>query len=330
MISKTFLLISYGAPEKKEEVIPFLHNLLAGKMDSKMLQDRIIAASEKYDETARQTGKLSPLNEECRNLITGIHREAELSNFDLRIYWGNLFWHPLLENTLAKMTEDGIKQAVWFATSMFDSGISSKRYNNALKTACQKMGSVAPIFEKLPLTFNHPLFIEAQTDCLCETLARISSEIVSDKSPFYELENSVLVLFSAHSIPKSDAACSNYVTQLRQACRFVIEKSYVPSLSWELVFQSRSGSAEHWLAPDIKDRIREIAATGQYRTIIVSPIGFFCENMETVNDLDWEVGKICNEIGLRFIRARAIGALPKISKMIVAEISRMNINWRDL
>jgi ferrochelatase len=94
----------------------------------------------------------------------------------------------------------------------------------------------------------------------------------------------------------------------------------VPSLTWELVFQSRSGTAEHWLTPDIKDRIREIAATGQYQTIIVSPIGFFCENMETVNDLDWEVGKICYKLGLRFIRARTIGALPKICKMIVAEI----------
>jgi ferrochelatase len=316
MISKTFLLISYGAPEKKEEVIPFLHHLLADKADSKILQNRITAASEKYDETARQTGKLSPLNEECRNLIAGIHREAEQSNLDLRIYWGNLFWHPLLENTVAKMTEDGIKQAVWFATSMFDSGISNKRYNNALENACQKIGSAAPIFEKLPLTFNHPLFIEAQTENLCNAL----TQIATDKSQFYESENSVFVLFSAHSIPKSDAACLNYVTQLRQACQLIIGKSNASLLSWELVFQSRSGAAEHWLTPDIKDRIREIAATRQFRTIVVSPIGFFCENMETVNDLDLEAGKICCEFGLQFVRARAIGTLPKISKMIVEEI----------
>jgi ferrochelatase len=318
MISKTFLLISYGAPEKKEEVIPFLHNLLACKMDSKILQDRITVASEKYEEMSRRTGKLSPLNEECRNLITGILRETEQCNIALRIYWGNLFWHPLLENTVAKMAEDGIKQAVWFATSMFDSGTSNKRYKNALETACQKIGSAAPVFEKLPLAFDHPVFIEAQTDCLLEALARI----VSDNSRDHESENSILVLFSAHSIPKSDAACSNYVTQLRQACRLIIEKCYMPSLTWELVFQSRSGTTEHWLAPDIKDRIREIAATGQYRTIIVSPIGFFCENMETINDLDWEVGKICYETGLRFVRARTIGTLQKTCKMIATEITK--------
>ncbi|MDR2706888.1 MAG: ferrochelatase [Planctomycetaceae bacterium] len=321
MISKTFLLISYGAPEEREEVIPFLHNLLAGKMDSKILQDRITTASEKYEEMARRTGKLSPLNEECRNLIAGILRETESCNIALRIYWGNLFWHPLLENTVAKMMEDGIKQAIWFATSMFDSGTSYKRYNNALETACQKIGSAAPVFEKLQLTFDHPMFIEAQTDCLLEAFARI----VSDNSQDHESENSVLVLFSAHSIPKSDAACSNYVTQLRQACRLVIEKCYTLSLTWELVFQSRSGTAEHWLTPDIKDRIREIAATRQYRTIIVSPIGFFCENMETVNDLDWEVGKICCEAGIRFIRAKAISTLQKTCKMIATEIIKQKI-----
>ncbi|MDR0608774.1 MAG: ferrochelatase [Planctomycetaceae bacterium] len=321
MISKTFLLISYGAPEEKEEVIPFLHHLLAGKTDSKILQDRITVASEKYYEQARRTGQLSPLNKECRNLVTGILQETEPYPIALRIYWGNLFWHPLLENTIAQMAEDGIKQAIWFATSMFDSGTSNKRYNNALETACQKIGSAAPIFEKLPLTFDHPMFIEAQTDCLLEALARI----VSDNSQDYKSEHSVLVLFSAHSIPNSDTACSNYVTQLRQACRLVIEKSYIaslniPLLTWELVFQSRSGTAEDWLAPDIKDRIREIAATGQYRTIIVLPIGFFCENMETVNDLDWEIGNICYETGLRFVRARAIGTLQKTCKMIAAEI----------
>jgi ferrochelatase len=249
-------------------------------------------------------------------MIAGIHREAEQSNLDLHIYWGNLFWHPLLENTVAKMVENGIKQAVWFATSIFDSETSNKRYENAIETVCRKIGSTVPIFEKLPLTFNHSLFIDAQTDCLCEALARITS----DKNQCDESENSVFVLFSAHSIPKSDMACSNYITQLRQACRFVIEKCYISPLSWELVFQSRSGTAEHWLTPDIKDRIHEIAATGQYRTIIVLPIGFFCENMETVNDLDWEVGKICDELGLRFVRARAIGTLPKTCKMIVEEI----------
>ncbi|MDR3198486.1 MAG: ferrochelatase [Planctomycetaceae bacterium] len=318
MISKTFLLISYGAPEVKEEVIPFLRNLLANKMNSTILSDRINAAAEKYYKMARQTGRLSPLNGECRNLIAGILREAGQNNIALNVYWGNLFWHPLLENTVAEMVRDGIQHVIFFTTSIFDSGISNKRYTDALEFARQKVGVAAPVFEKLPLSFNHPLFIEAQKDRLLEAL----TWIVPKNGQYLEMANSVLVLFSAHSIPKSDTACSNYVTQLRQTFRSIIEKSYTPSISWELVFQSRSGVIENWLEPDIKERVREIAATGRYRSIVVSPIGFFCENMETVNDLDLEIGAICKELGLGFIRAKTIGTLPKTCKMIVQEIMK--------
>ncbi|MDR2438618.1 MAG: ferrochelatase [Planctomycetaceae bacterium] len=318
MVSKTFLLISYGAPEVKEEVIPFLHNLLANKINSTILPDRITVAAEKYYKMARQTGRLSPLNGECRNLIAGILREAERNNINLNVYWGNLFWHPLLEDTVSEMARDGVEHAICFTTSIFDSGISDKRYTDILEVARQKAGAMAPVFKRLSLLFDHPLFIEAQTDRLLEALAWITP----NNGKYQEIVNSVLVLFSAHSIPKPDTACSNYVTQLRQTCQSVIEKCYIPSISWELVFQSRSGTVENWLEPDIKERIREIAATKQYQSIIVLPIGFFCENMETINDLDLEIGEICNELNIRFIRAKTIGTLPKTSKMIVQEIMR--------
>ncbi|MDR2115737.1 MAG: ferrochelatase [Planctomycetaceae bacterium] len=333
MVSKTFLLISYGAPEVKEEVIPFLHNLLANKTNSAVLSERITVAAEKYYKMARQTGRLSPLNSECRKLIAGIIREAEQNNIPLNVYWGNLFWHPLLEDTVAEMTRDEIQHAVCFTTSIFDSGTSNKRYTDALETARQKVGVSAPIFEKLLLPLDHPLFIEAHADRLLEALTLI----VPDKGQYdgkydrkyQEITNSVLVLFSAHSIPKSDTACFNYVNQLRQTCRSIIEKCYTPAISWEIVFQSRSGGTENWLGPDIKERIGEIAASGQYRTIVVSPVGFFCENMETINDLDLELGEICNEFNLGFIRAKTIGTLPKIHKMIVQEIKNQNLSADD-
>jgi ferrochelatase len=208
------------------------------------------------------------------------------------------------------MARNGVKHAVCFTTSVFDSGSSNKRYSNALEIARQKTGSAAPVFETLSLPFDHPLFIEAQTDRLLEVLAQKTT-------------NSVRILFSAHSIPKSDTACSNYVTQLRRTCQSIIkkiEKDDMPSLSWELVFQSQSGEIKNWLEPDIKERIREIAATGHYQSLAVLPLGFFCENMETVNDLDWEIGELCSQSGLQFFRAKTVGALPKICKMIVEEI----------
>ena len=304
------LLVSYGAPERQEDVVPFLNNLFAGK---NVPVERIAAAVQKYERFAAKTGYYSPLNAECRKLIAGV-RQIEP---DLTIYWGNLFWHPLLTDTVAEMARDGVERAVCFATSAFDSPSGNRRYADALESARQAIGTSGgispPLIEKLPLSFDHPLFIEAQVECLKKATAK-SGGLTSPDPP------TAHILFSAHSIPLADAARCQYVQQLQSTCRAVIKKSGMP-LPWELVYQSRSGPAEHWLGPDIKDRIRELAATGQCQSVIVSPIGFFCENMETEYDLDIEVGECCAEWGLSFFRAKAVGAMPDICRLLCPDRS---------
>jgi ferrochelatase len=308
------LLVSYGAPEQQDDVVPFLNNLFAGQT---VPAERMAAAVQKYERYAAKTGHYSPLNSECRRLKEGISHEWSLRHSEpLPIYWGNLFWHPLLTDTVAAMARDGVGRATCFATSVFDSPAGNQRYADALEAARNAIGASSPILEKLPLSFDHPLFLEAQTDRLLEALA------------WHHLEESSIggttdnrrhvVLFSAHSIPLVDG-CS-YVRQLQATCQKVIEKSGT-QLPWELVYQSRSGPPERWLGPDIKERIRELATEG-YRSIVVSPIGFFCENMETEYDLDVEVGEECAELGLSFFRSRAVGALPKICRMIVELVER--------
>jgi len=306
-MSVPLLLISYGAPERQEDVVPFLDNLFAGKNVS---AERRAAAVQKYERLAAKTGHYSPLNSECRTLIDGIQRMDP----NLPIYWGNLFWHPLLTDTVAEMARDGIERAACFATSVFDSPSGNQRYADALESARRTVGENAPILEKLPLAFDHPLFLRAQTDRLLETLAwnNVKTEI-----------NDSFILFSAHSIPLADTARPNYVEQLQSTCRSVMGKSGT-TIPWELVYQSRSGSAEHWLGPDIQERIGELVTERRVESIIVSPIGFFCENMETEYDLDMEIGRYCGEIGLNFFRARAVGAMPKICRMIVELVRAAN------
>jgi len=287
------LLLSYGAPERQEDIFPFLHNLFSGK---NVPAERMAAAVQKYERFAAKAGHYSPLNAECRKLLTGIQQIAP----DLPLYWGNLFGHPLLTDTVAEMKHDGVEHALCFATSAFDSPSGNQHYAEALARAA---GANPPMtIEKLPLSFEHPLFIDAQTERLLET------HLTETPAPY--------ILFSAHSIPLADAVRSHYVEQLQSTCRKVIEKSGV-SIPWTLVYQSRSGRAEHWLEPDIKERIRELTAEGNIKSIIVVPIGFFCENMETEYDLDIEVGECCRALGLSFHRAKAVGAIPPICRLIV-------------
>ena len=295
------LLVSYGAPERHEEVVPFLRNLFVGKNVS---AERIAAAAQKYEQFAAKIGHYSPLNSECRKLMEGIQQLYP----DLPVYWGNLFWHPTIADAVAEMTEAGVKRAVCFATSAFDSPSGNQRYADVLESVRRSIGANAPILEKLPLPFEHPLFIEAQAERLFE-----NPHLADTPAPF--------ILFSAHSIPLTDAAQSHYVEQLHQTCRSVIEKCGTP-ISWELVYQSRSGPAEYWLGPDIKERIGELAAEGRVKSVVVSPIGFFCENMETEYDFDIEVGEYCMQLGLSFYRAKAVGATPHICRMIVELVGR--------
>ena len=303
-----FLLVSYGAPERQEEVVPFLHNVLAGK---NVPPERLDNVAEKYYKLARRTGQFSPLNGECRNLIAGIQREFNEHGPPLDVYWGNLYWKPFLDETVAEMHTNGVSRAVCFATSAFDSPQGNRRYTDALANAQRKIGSTAPCLEKLPLPFAHPLFIEAQADRLLSALATI---LLDDPSGEYRNED-IRILFTAHAIPESDAANSHYVSQLHKTCRAVIDK--IGASSYELVFQSRSGlPSDTWTGPDVKDRVREIATKGRYRSIVVSPIGFFCENFETAWDLDREVGEFCVASGLGFGRAATVGASPKICRMI--------------
>jgi len=292
---QAFLLVSYGSPERQEDVVPFLNNLFAG---NNVPVERVSAAVQKYERYVAKTGHYSPLNSECRKLVAGLRRIAP----DLPIYWGNLFWHPLLTDTVAKMVQDGIKRAVCFATSAFDSPSGNQRYADALASAAYANPPI--VIEKMPLPFEHPLFIEAQSERLLEML---TGDLVDSQTR---------ILFSAHSIPLADAARCRYTEQLLSTCRMVIDKIGT-AIPWDLVYQSRSGAAEHWLGYDIKEYIRELAAAGECRSVIVSPIGFFCENMETEYDLDIEVGECCSELGLAFYRAKAVSAMPHICRLLL-------------
>ena len=297
-----FLLLSYGAPERKEEVLPFLHHVLA---DKDVPAERLVAATAKYHELARRTGRFSPLNDECRRLLAGVRKELNEHGPKLEVYWGNLHGQPFLDDTVAEMSANGVRRAVCFATSAFDSPQGNRRYADALEAACRKIGPTAPMIDKLPLPFGHPLFIEAQADRLLSALAQALLDDPENRS------DAVRILFSAHAVPERDA--TRYVSQLHETCRAVADK--IGPVSYELVFQSRSGRpSEPWTGPDIRDRVREIAVEGRYRSIVVSPIGFFCENAETLWDLDQEVGDLCGDLG--FVRAAAVGATPTICRMI--------------
>src|SRR5438128_406516 len=109
-----FLLVSFGGPEGPDDVMPFLRNVTRGRG---VPEERLAEVAEHY----RHFGGVSPINEQCRQLLDAIAKDFAANDLDLPLYWGNRNWHPYLADTLRQMRDDGVRRAVAFVTSPFAS-----------------------------------------------------------------------------------------------------------------------------------------------------------------------------------------------------------------
>jgi ferrochelatase len=294
------LMVGFGGPEGREEVIPFLENVLRGKNVSR---ERLLEVASHYEHF---TG-VSPINGQMRELIASLRPELDRHGIRLPIFWGNRNWRPLLPDTLREMTATGVRHALAYVTSAYSSYSSCRQYLEDIERARSAAGDRAPCVEKLRAFYNHPLFIEANADRLRAALQQISSNI----------DPTVHVAFTAHSIPLSMAENCDYERQIRETCRLTAEEvGLVDPPDWQLVFQSRSGRpTDPWLEPDILDHIRAIHARG-LRRLVVMPIGFLSDHMEVLYDLDYEALRLADSLGIQCVRGATVGTHPSFVSMI--------------
>ncbi len=291
------LIVSFGGPEKPDDVIPFLENVLRGR---NVPPERMMAVAEHY----YHFGGKSPINDQNRALIAGLQNLLAAEGPHLPIYWGNRNWHPMLADTLRQMRADGVRRAIAFFTSAYSSYSGCRQYRENIAAARAEIGAGAPEIDKLRVFYNHPGFVGPVTENVKAALAKI---------PQGQRSN-VHIAFTAHSIPTAMADTSNYVQQLEEACRLVA--SAVGISDWKLVYQSRSGPpTQSWLDPDICDHLRALHAKGQ-TSVVISPIGFISDHLEVLYDLDTEAAAVSAELGIDMERAATVGTHPDFLRMI--------------
>jgi len=289
------LFVSFGGPEGMDEVMPFLENVLRGR---NVPCERMLQVARHYE----MFGGVSPINQQNRNLIAALEKELDENGPKLPIYWGNRNWHPLLPDTLAQMARDRIKNALAFVTSAYSSYSSCRQYRQNISDAQAAVGPAAPRVEKLRVFYNHPLFLEANVDQIRAALAQLDRTASAN------------LVFTAHSIPESMAVNCDYAAQLAEAGGLIA--SALGIKSWQLVYQSRSGSpAQPWLGPDINEHLRMLHREG-VRNVVIAPIGFVSDHMEVVYDLDVEARKVADELGMKMVRAATAGTHPAFVEMI--------------
>jgi ferrochelatase len=293
------LLLSFGGPEGPDDVVPFLENVTAGRG---IPQERLVEVGAHYD----HFDGVSPINEQCRRIQSALAAELADRGHDLPVYWGNRNWHPFLVDTLRGIAAAGHERVLAVVTSAYSSYSGCRQYLDDIERARTEIGADAPQVDKVRAYYDHPGFIEP----IVEGAAAAIAELGTDLTP--------TLVFTAHSIPKSMAASSDYEAQLREAARLVVEGlSDTPdtrsskSLSWHLAWQSRSGPPTvPWLEPDVNEQIRSLAAA-DVRQVVLVPIGFVSDHIEVLWDLDVEAAATANEVGIELARSSTPGTAPE-------------------
>lgn len=291
------LLVSFGGPEKPDDVVPFLSNVTAGR---NIPVERLEEVGEHY----YRFGGRSPINDQCRALLQALREDFGRNGVDLPIYWGNRNWHPYLGDTLARMNSDGVRRAICFITSAYASYSGCRQYRENLYAASH---GTSVSLDRLRHGFNHPGFIAPFVE---------GTERALQEQPGSH------VIFVTHSIPDSMNAasggpgCGAYVRQHHEVAELITGQIGVQAADWSLAFCSRSGSPHTpWLEPDINDHLRSLRQTGT-DSVIVVPIGFLSDHMEVIYDLDVEAAETAAELSMAFNRVPTPGTHADFVAMI--------------
>ncbi|GGH15686.1 ferrochelatase [Paenibacillus segetis] len=289
------LVMSYGTPESLEQVESYYTHIRRGHPPTpeqlKELKDRYEAV----------VGGVFPLRANTNHQVATLQEtlDTHTKNHDVEFhcYQGLKHAHPFIEDGVAKMAEDGIKDAIGIVLAPHYSIMSVGGYIKRAEAKAEEVGISMKFIQSYHL---HPSLIEALT-------TRVSRKLDQFVEAGAERDK-VRVLFSAHSLPEKILQMGDpYQEQLLETSRAVAEKAGVTS--WQFTWQSAGRTAEPWLGPDILDTLRTLSQE-QVEDILVAPVGFVSDHLEVLYDLDIEAKTIAKELDMRLERIDSLNSDP--------------------
>jgi ferrochelatase len=297
------LLIAFGGPTSSEEIRPFLARVTRG---AAIPPQRLEDVARHYEEV----GGKSPLNEITARQARALQMLLREQGMDLPVYVGMRNAAPFIVDVLRQMGRDGVERALGFILSSHHSDASWERYQRNVADAHLEIGRAAPEIDYCAGWHDHPLFIQTWCELIRESFAGIARE----QRPATPL------VFTAHSVPISMANRSSYVEQLAITARCVAEK--IGHKNWSIAYQSRSGKpADAWLEPDINSVIHDLSVK-RASNVVIAPIGFVCDHVEVLYDLDIEAKKTAAQAGIELYRASCPNDHTTFIKMIADVIAK--------
>lgn len=306
------LLIAFGGPQGLDDIRPFLANVLRGR---RVTPERVEEVARHYE----HFGGVSPITALTRRQAEALQAALADAGAPLPVYVGMRNWHPYLADTLAEMSAAGIRRAIGFIAAAHGSYSSCGQYKDNVRDgrlALRDRGLADVSVTYAPSWFAHPGFIETNAAHVRAALDRLPPALAA----------SAQIVFTAHSIPLPAAQRSLYREQLHESSRLVADA--LGRRDWTVVYQSRSGRPEDpWLEPDVCDHLRAARARG-LEAAVLCPIGFVCDHIEVLYDLDDEAARVAADIGLTLTRAAAVNDDPQFVQTMASVVLAMCDRYR--
>lgn len=287
MTKQAVLLIAHGSPENVDDIPAFLQNISRGRP----MSDTVV---KEVQHRYAQIG-VSPLT--CMTMGQANGVAAELA---IPTYIGMRNWHPYIADTLKQMADEGVEQAAAICLAPHNSRTSVGLYKQVL------FGAGAPFaIDFVEEWHDHPLLVEAFADRLR----------VGWKAAVAEHGSPLPVIFTAHSVPKRTVEEGDpYETQTRETAELVAAK--VPEIGkWQFAFQSQGMSGGEWLGPTVEDTITGLKDAG-HKEVFIQPIGFVCDHVEILYDIDILFREFAQERGMQLYRAESLNDSPLFVKAL--------------
>jgi ferrochelatase len=292
------LLIAHGSPDRVEEIPEFLRYVTGGRP----LPDAVI------EEIQHRYGLIgcSPLTCHTMDQADRVRRELQIP-----VYIGMRNWRPFICDTLKQMAEDGVTRAVAICLAPQNSRTSVGLYK---KTLLGESGEAPFAIDFVEHWHDHPLLIRAFAEKFREGWERACRE-AGLKVP---------VIFTAHSVPQRTIADGDpYEAQARETAALVADSVGLPGEGWNFAFQSQGMSGGAWLGPTVEETILGLKEKG-HASVFLQPVGFVCDHVEILYDIDIAFRKFAEEHGMRLWRAESLNDSPTFAAA-VADVARTRI-----
>jgi protoporphyrin/coproporphyrin ferrochelatase len=284
------LCMAYGSPDSLEQMEAYLLDVREGRPPSPEL---LVEIRQRYASIGGRSPLLDWTKAQAKAVAEALNRDYASQNVHFKAYIGMRHWEPRIKQAVEAMSADGIQQAVALVMAPHSSRLSVGKYYEILEESILEVGADID-FARIQNWHDHPGLIAAIAEKYLEARGRFAGE----RDPF--------VLFTAHSLPSRILDMGDpYDAQLRETSQILVDTLKLERGRWQFCYQSAGASGGPWLGPQVEDVIAELAKSGE-KDILVVPIGFVCDHVEVLYDIDIGCQQIARRHGVHLERSPSL------------------------